>query len=663
MPLSAPKDVVGAAYVPTEAQVAQSNMAVFAAAMERRFDRQLNDYAELHRWSVEHLEEFWTGLWEHCGVVASARGEVVVEQGESMEQVSWFPGARLNFAENLLRFRGPEDALVFWGEDRIKRRLSRDELYTAVARVAEAMRARGLKAGDRVAAFMPNAPETIITMLAAASIGAIFSSASPDFGPQGILDRFGQIEPVMLIATDGYIYNGKTHECLSKLKEIVDGLPTVHTVVICSYLGMDNPTEGIRDAITLTDLIAPHAAIDPIEFEQLPFDHPLYIVFSSGTTGVPKCIVHRAGGALMLHLKEHQLHANIRAGSRLFYFCTCSWVMWNWLTSGLASGAALMLYDGSPFAADNQVLFDYMQAERFTHFGTSAKFLEACAKFDLKPIETHDTRSVEVLISTGSPLMAEGYDYVYTAFKPGVLISSISGGTDLLGAFVGGNPVLPVFRGEIQCAQLGMAVDVFDEAGHPVRERKGELVCTRPFPTQPLYFWQDEDGSKYHKAYYDRFDGIWCHGDFCEITARGGYIIYGRSDATLNPGGVRIGTAEIYRQVDQIEEVVESAVIGQRWPLDKPTDVRVVLFVRLRDGLTLDEALVSRIKQQIKKNTTPRHVPAQVVQVRDIPRTKSGKIVELAIRQVVHGEAVNNTGALANPEALEHFRDRDELRG
>jgi len=662
MPLSAPKHIVGAASVPTEAQVAQSRMAEFATTMEKGFKRQFNDYDALHRWSVEHADEFWTGLWDYCGVVAAERGDGVVEQRGTMEQVSWFPGARLNFAENLLRFRGSGDALVFWGEDRIKRRLSRDDLYVAVARLAAAMRARGVKAGDRVAAFMPNSPDTIIAMLATASIGAIFSSASPDFGPQGILDRFGQIEPVMLFATDGYLYNGKTHECLTKLKEIAAGLPTAHTVVICPYLGLDDPAAGIAGALTLADLTAPHATVAAIEFEQLPFDHPLYVVFSSGTTGVPKCIVHRAGGALLLHLKEHQLHGNIREGSRLFYFATCSWVMWNWLASGLASGAALMLYDGSPFAANNQVLFDYMQAERFTHFGTSAKFLEACAKFALKPIETHDTGSVEVLFSTGSPLMAEGYDYVYSAFKPGVLISSISGGTDLLGAFVGGNPVLPVYRGEIQCAQLGMAVDVFDETGNPVRERKGELVCTHPFPTQPLYFWQDDDGSKYHKAYYDRFEGIWCHGDFCEITARGGYIIYGRSDATLNPGGVRIGTAEIYRQVDQIEEVVESAVVGQSWPPEKPTDVRVVLFVRLRDGITLDETLIARIQQQIKKNTTPRHVPTRVVQVRDIPRTKSGKIVELAIRQVVHGEAVNNTGALANPDALEHFRNRDELR-
>ncbi|EPZ15058.1 hypothetical protein M622_16980 [Thauera terpenica 58Eu] len=663
MPLSSPSAALceGAATVPSAEQIAASNMARFAAAMEARHQRRFDDYESLHRWSVEQLDEFWSGLWDHCGVVSQAKGDVVLERGVTMEQGRWFPQARLNFAENLLRHRGDADALVFWGEDRVKRRLSRDQLFAAVARLAAGMRACGVKAGDRVAAFMPNSPDTVIAMLAASSIGAIFSSASPDFGPQGILDRFGQIEPVMLFATDGYYYNGKAHECLSKLGEIVDLLPTVRTVVVCPYLGLDLPMDEIRSAVALDAFTAPHAAVEEIAFEQLPFDHPLYIVFSSGTTGVPKCIVHRAGGALLLHLKEHQLHGNVREGSRLFYFATCSWVMWDWLASGLASGAALMLYDGSPFAADNHILFDYMQAERFTHFGTSAKFLEACAKFDLAPMHTHDTSSVEVLFSTGSPLMAEGYDYVYRAFKPGVHISSISGGTDLLGAFVGGNPVLPVWRGEIQCKQLGMAVEVYDEDGRPVRGEKGELVCTAPFPTQPLYFWNDAEGQKYHDAYFSRFEGIWCHGDFCEITAHGGYIIYGRSDATLNPGGVRIGTAEIYRQVDQIEEVVESAVIGQSWPPEKPTDVRVVLFVRLRDGLVLDEGLAERIKQQIRRNTTPRHVPARVVQVADIPRTKSGKIVELAIRQVVHGEAVKNTGALANPDALEQFRGRVEL--
>lgn len=658
MPLRADPNALprGAATAPDAATVAASHMARFAAAMEARHARRFDDYDALHRWSVEHPDEFWCGLWDYCGVVAGARGMIVLEQGGSMEDVRWFPQARLNFAENLLRHRGDADALVFWGEDRIKRRLSRDQLYAAVARLAAAMRARGVGAGDRVAALMPNSPDTIIAMLAASSIGAIFSSASPDFGPQGVLDRFSQIEPVMLFATDGYYYNGKSHACLEKLGEIVQALPSVRTVVLCPYLGLDPADQGIRDLVTLDAFTAPHAAARDIRFEQLPFDHPLYIVFSSGTTGVPKCIVHRAGGALLLHLREHQLHGNVREGSRLFYFATCSWVMWNWLASGLATGAALMLYDGSPFAADKQILFDYMQAERFTHFGTSAKFLEACAKYDLAPLRTHDTASIEVLFSTGSPLMAEGYDYVYRAIKPGVHIASISGGTDLLGAFVGGNPALPVWRGEIQCKQLGMAVDVYDEAGRPVHGQKGELVCTAPFPTQPLYFWNDPDRRKYHEAYFSRFEGIWCHGDFCEVTGHGGFIIYGRSDATLNPGGIRIGTAEIYRQVDQIEEVLESAVIGQSWPPDKPTDVRVVLFVRLRDGLTLDDALVARIQRQIRDNTTSRHVPKRVVQVQDIPRTKSGKIVELAIRQAVHGQEVRNTGALANPEALEQFR-------
>jgi acetoacetyl-CoA synthetase len=477
-----------------------------------------------------------------------------------------------------------------------------------------------------------------------------------------VLDRFGQIEPVALFVSDGYYYGGKAHDSLARVRDISAAMPSVQTVVVCPYLGAKADLGSIRLAVSLEEFTAPHQDVSTIQFEQLPFDHPLYIVFSSGTTGVPKCIVHRAGGALLLHLKEHQLHGDIVPGSRLFYFATCSWVMWNWLVSGLASGAALMLYDGSPFAANNDILFDYAQTERFSHFGTSAKFLDACAKMSLEPGRKHRLDSIRVIYSTGSPLLPEGYDYVYSAFKRDVHLASISGGTDLLGAFVGGNPVAPLWRGEIQCRLLGMAVDVFDDQGRSVRRKKGELVCTRPFPTQPLYFWNDPDGSKYQQAYFARFENIWCHGDFCEVTEHGGYIIYGRSDATLNPGGVRIGTAEIYRQVDRLNEIVESVVIGQNWPPDAPSDVRVVLFVKLRDGLTLNELLVDRIKTAIRENTTPRHMPARVVAVTDIPRTKSGKIVELAVRQVVNGETVKNTEALANPQALEQFRNRPELQ-
>jgi acetoacetyl-CoA synthetase len=662
MPLKTQIEAPNAQWIPSPERIADSQLARFCEAAERQWNRRFSNYEQLHQWSIDHVDEFWKSIWDFCGVVAQERGKRVLVDAERMSTARWFPDARLNFAENLLRWRGGDDAIVFWGEDRVKHRLSRDELYRRVACLAAALRACGVQMGDRVAAYMPNIPDTVVAMLATASLGGTFSSASPDFGPQGVLDRFGQIEPVVLFVADGYYYNGKAHDSLARVRDIAAALPSVRTVVVCPYLGTPLDLNSIRSAVSLESFTAPYKGVSTLQFEQLPFDHPLYIVFSSGTTGVPKCIVHRAGGALLLHLKEHQLHGDIVPGSRLFYFATCSWVMWNWLASGLASGATLLLYDGSPFAADKNILFDYAQAERCTHFGTSAKFLDACAKMSLQPGKTHNLDSIRLIYSTGSPLLPEGYDYVYSAFKKDVHLASISGGTDLLGAFVGGNPVAPLWRGEIQCKMLGMAVDVFDDHGRPVRGQKGELVCTRPFPTQPLYFWNDVDGSKYQKAYFARFDNTWCHGDFCEVTGNGGYIIYGRSDATLNPGGVRLGTAEIYRQVESLNEIVESVVIGQNWPPDAPGDVRVVLFVKLRDGLTLTEPLADRIKKAIRENTTPRHVPARIVAVADIPRTKSGKIVEVAVRQVVHGEAVKNTEALANPEALEQFVNRPELQ-
>nr|MBP6760334.1 acetoacetate--CoA ligase [Thauera sp.] len=500
-------------------------------------------------------------------------------------------------------------------------------------------------------------------MLAATSIGAIFTSASPDFGVQGVLDRFGQTEPKVLIACDGYYHGGKTVDVLDKLGEIVGQLPSVQRVVVVPYVHHDHDLSHVPHARMYADFIAPFHFVDDIEFAELPFDHPLYIMYSSGTTGVPKCIVHCAGGALLQHLKEHKLHGDVKPGDRVFYFTTCGWMMWNWLVSALAAEATLLLYDGSPFAGDNQILFDYADAEAMTHFGTSAKFIDAAAKFGLKPRETHKLDTVRAMMSTGSPLVPEGFDYVYRDIKADLQLSSISGGTDIISCFVLGSPVLPVWRGEIQCRGLGLAVDVWDDDGRPVRGEKGELVCTKPFPAMPSGFWNDADGSKYQAAYFDRFPKVWCHGDFCEITAHGGLVIYGRSDATLNPGGVRIGTAEIYRQVEKLHEVVESLVIGQDWPPQNPNDVRVVLFVKLRDGLVLDDDLVKRIKQTIRDNTTPRHVPAKVLQVADIPRTKSGKIVELAVRNVVHGRPVKNREALANPEALAHFCDRAELAG
>ena len=646
-----------ALWVPSADRIAAANITAFARTAEAKWGLNLPDYPALHAWSVGQPEQFWTSVWDD-GEVIGERGETVLLHADRMPGAVWFPDARLNFAQNLLRSRDDHDALVFWGEDKVINRVTHGELYREVARFAAALREMGVGKGDRVAAWMPNMPETIVAMLATASIGAIFTSASPDFGVQGVLDRFGQTEPKVLIAVDGYWYNGKIVDCMAKLAEATARLPSLQRVVVVPYVHHDHELAGVAHARMLGDFLKPHHHVTEIAFEPLPFDHPLYIMYSSGTTGVPKCIVHCAGGALLQHLKEHRLHSDVKPGDRLFYFTTCGWMMWNWLVSGLAAGATLLLYDGSPFIGKGRILFDYADAEGMTHFGTSAKFIDAIAKIELKPRETHKLESLRALMSTGSPLVPEGFEYVYREIKADICLSSISGGTDIISCFVLGNPTLPVWRGEIQCKGLGMAVEVFDESGRPVEREKGELVCTRPFPVMPIGFWNDDDGAKYRAAYFERFDNIWCHGDFCEVTEHGGLVIYGRSDATLNPGGVRIGTAEIYRQVEKLDEVVESIVIGQDWE----GDVRVVLFVKLREGLALDDVLIKRIKQTIRDNTTPRHVPAKVLQVADIPRTKSGKIVELAVRNVVHEQPVKNVEALANPEALEHFRNRRELK-
>ena len=645
---------------PSAERIASSRLTAFMAVASRRWGRALADFGVTHRWSIEHAAEFWRSVWEFGGVLGEP-GSVVVD-GNGMLGSRWFPEARLNYAENLLRRRDDGDALVFWGEEHVKRRLSHAELYLAVARLAAAMRDEGVQQGDRVAAYMPNLPETIIAYLAAASIGATFTSASPDFGVQGVLDRFGQVTPKLLLVADGYFYNGKAIDSLERVAQIVERLPSVRRVIVTPYLrATGHDLCGLRDAVMMDAFIVPHRQCSEIDFAALPFDHPLVIMYSSGTTGVPKCIVHGTGGPVLQHIKEHQLHGDVKAGDRLFYFTTCGWMMWNWLASGLASGATLLLYDGSPFLDQGKVLFDYADAEGMTHFGTSAKFIDAIAKAGQTPARSHRLEHLRVIFSTGSPLVAESFDYVYANVKSDVQLASISGGTDILSCFVGGNPIGAVYRGEIQCAGLGMATDVVDADGRPLCGSKGELVCTRPFPAMPIGFWNDADGRKYRAAYFERFPDIWCHGDFAERTARDGFVIYGRSDATLNPGGVRIGTAEIYRQVERLDEIVESLVIGQNWPPGDMSDVRIVLFVRLRQGIDLDDALVAKIKQTIRDNTTPRHVPAKVVQVADIPRTKSGKIVELAVRNVVQGLAVGNIEALANPEALECFRNRSEL--
>jgi acetoacetyl-CoA synthetase len=577
-----------------------------------------------------------------------------------MPGARWFPEARLNYAENLLRRRDRSPAIVFWSEDRLKSAVTCAELYSEVSRLSQALRAAGVTPGDRVAGYMPNAPGAVIAMLATASLGAVWSSCSPDFGVQGVVDRFGQIEPKVLFAADGYFYNGKTIDTVDRLKEISGNLPSVEKVVVVPYTQPRPPISGIPRAVNVHDLMAPYRPRD-IRFERFPFDHPLYILYSSGTTGVPKCIVHGAGGTLLQHMKEHQLHVDLKPGERLFYFTTCGWMMWNWLASALASRATLVLYDGSPFVAGGRILFDCADAARITVFGTSAKFIDSAAKAGLKPRLSHRLTAMKSMLSTGSPLAPEGFDYVYREVKRDLHLASISGGTDLISCFVLGNPTAPVWRGEIQGPGLGMKVEVFDDTGRPVRSQKGELVCTAPFPSMPVGFWNDPDGAQYRAAYFEKFPGVWCHGDYIELTGHGGFVIYGRSDAVLNPGGVRIGTAEIYRQVESLDEVVESLVIGQDWPPDRPTDVRVVLFVRLRDGIRLDDELVEKIKRTIRNNATPRHVPARIVEVPDIPRTRSGKIVELAVRNVVHGRPVKNLDALANPEALAHYKDRAEL--
>ena len=569
---------------------------------------------------------------------------------------SGFPGARLNFAENLLRRRDDAPAILFRGEDRVRYGLSFRQLHAAVSMLVQGLRAVGVGKGDRVAGYLPNMPETVVAMLATTSVGAIWSSASPDFGVQGVVDRFGQIAPKVLFSADGYFYGGKRFDSIGRLAPVAAQIPSIERIVVVPYTTTAPDVVAVDKAVTLDEFVTGHSPAE-IDFERLPFDHPLYIMYSSGTTGAPKCIVHGAGGTLLQHIKELALHSDVKRGERLLYFTTCGWMMWNWQVSALACEATLALYDGSPFHPDGNALFDYLAEEGIETFGTSAKYIDAVKKASLAPARTHDLSKLKAILSTGSPLVPESFDFVYESIKRDVCLSSISGGTDIVSCFVLGNPAVPVHRGEIQCLGLGLDVHAFDDEGRSVVGEKGELVCTHAFPSMPVGFWNDPDGRKYHDAYFARFDNVWCHGDYVEITERGGVIIYGRSDAVLNPGGVRIGTAEIYRQVEQLEEVVEALVIGQQWE----GDVRVVLFVILRGGHELDESLESKIRSHLRVNATPRHVPARIVQVTDIPRTRSGKITELAVRDVVHGREVKNKEALANPEALDQFANRAEL--
>ncbi|MGH7679075.1 MAG: acetoacetate--CoA ligase [Gemmatimonadaceae bacterium] len=648
---------------PTAEQIRRANITRFMAKLGS------SGYAALYRWSTEHPEEFWSAVWRFCGVVADERPgrepwDRVLIGGDRVAPPDpelgprWFVGARLNFAENLLRDRDDRAALIFWNEHGRQRMLTFAELADQVARVAHYLRGAGVTVGDRVVGFMPNVPETVVAMLATASLGAIWSSCSPDFGATGVLDRFGQIAPKVLFCASSYRYAGKDIDCLERVREVVDRLPGLERVVVVPYVSAGRDLEGIRAAVPWSEAVAQSA---PLRFERLPFDHPLYIMYSSGTTGLPKCMVHGAGGTLLQHLKELVLHCDLGRDDRLFYFTTCGWMMWNWLVSGLAVGCTVVLYDGAPLLKHNSVLWDMAETDRVTTLGVSAKFLALAEKQDIRPIETHDLSALKAVLSTGSPLAPQSFDYVYSSVKKDVRLSSISGGTDIISCFALGNPIAPVWRGELQTRGLGMKVEVFDERGQSLERQAGELVCTAPFPSMPVGFWNDPDGSKYRAAYFDTYPNVWRHGDWCELTEHDGMVIYGRSDATLNPSGVRIGTAEIYRQVEQLPEIVESIVVGQDTISEFGMDTRIVLFVRLRDGLALDEPLRERIRTHIRANTSPHHVPKKIVQVADIPRTISGKITELAVRDVIHGRPVKNVDALANPQALELYRNLKEL--
>lgn len=637
---------------PDANQIAAARITDFMHTVNAQTAQHLSNYDDLHQWSVTNSEQFWAQVWSYFNVIGERGNRVVINQ-DKLPGAQWFPDASLNFAENLLRHNDDHIALVFRGEDGSRQQLTYAELRHEVAALAAAMKARGIGPGDRVAAMMPNCIETIIGMLATASLGAIWSSCSPDFGVQGVVDRFGQIEPKLFITVDGYFYNGKQLDISEKTAAIRQQLPTVETTIVVEFAGL-KPQLG-NSWVRWEDYL--DRTTTTLDFTRMPFNAPLYIMFSSGTTGVPKCIVHGIGGTLLQHLKEHGLHTDIDRDDVLFYFTTCGWMMWNWLVSGLAQGATLLLFDGSPFYPGPEALWNIAEQERISVFGTSAKYLSALEKAEYQPATVNNLSALRSILTTGSVLAPESFDYVYRDIKANLCLSSISGGTDIVSCFALGNPTLPVYRGELQCRGLGLDVQVFNDNGHAVTGEKGELVCCNSFPCMPIGFWNDDSGERYFNAYFARFDNIWAHGDYAEITAHNGVIIYGRSDAVLNPGGVRIGTAEIYRQVEKIDSVLESIAIGQRWQDDE----RVVLFVRLRDGVQLTDALQQQIRQVIRSNATPRHVPAIIAQVTDIPRTISGKIVELAVRQVVHGETVKNTDALANPEALEQFRNRKEL--
>jgi acetoacetyl-CoA synthetase len=638
-------------WTPSQAGIDAANMTHFIAQVNSRYALSIKDYDALYQWSIDEKESFWSEIWDFCGIVGE-KGDRILLDGEDIERACWFPDASLNFAENLLRKQSDEIAIYFRAEDQVDYSLTWQNLHDQVASVADWLKAKGLQPGDRVAAYLPNIPEAVVAMLAATSLGAVWTSTSPDFGEDSVVDRFGQTEPRFLFTVDGYFYNGKRHEITDKVKRICNQVPSIEAVIQIDFAGFGNHI----DAVDWNGIIANPVA--EIEFVARKFNDPLYVLYSSGTTGKPKCITHKVGGTLIQHLKEQMLHCDVHPGDRVFYFTTLGWMMWNWLVSALASEAPLVLYDGSPFYPDGEVLWRYAEDVDMSIFGTSAKYIDAMKKADLRPRDKFKLPALRSIASTGSVLAPESFDYVYENIKQDVCLASVSGGTDIVSCFVLSCPLLPVYRGEIQCRGLGLAVEVFDDDGNAVKNQKGELVCTRSFPCQPVYFWGDATGEKYHNAYFARFDNVWHHGDYVMLTEHNGIVVYGRSDATLNPGGVRIGTAEIYRHVEQLDEVVESIVIGQIWE----DDVRVVLFVVLQPGTTLDDLLESRIRKLVREKCTPRHVPAKIVQVAEIPRTKSGKIVELAVREVVHNRAVKNIHSLANAQALDLYRDLPQLQ-
>ncbi len=626
-----------------------------ASAMYRFMHQQgFDNYAELHRWSIDNSPAFWSALCEFCGIRFDRPAKTILARPDNIMDAGWFEGAQLNFAAHLLRHTGSEAAIVFCGEDGTRREISRDDLRKLVARIAVSLRSSGVEKGDRVTGFLPNCPEAIIAMLATTSIGAIWSSCSPDFGINGVVDRFGQIEPKVLFATNAYFYNGKICDSRATVAAVAKAIPSLVRTVIVPFIDQAPVDTGIDSTVLWQDFLAEDASL---EITSVDFNHPLYVMYSSGTTGVPKCIVHGHGGTLLQQSKEHVLHTGVTEGDKLFYFTTCGWMMWNWLVCGLGTGATLILFDGAPFFREGRILWEIAEREGISIFGTSAKYISALENTSVRPKDDFLLPELRAVLSTGSPLAPASFDFVYEAIGSDLQLASISGGTDILSCFALGNPMLPVRRGELQCKGLGMATEIYDENGRSVTGEHGELVCTKPFPSTPVGFWNDPDGVRYRAAYFERFPGVWAHGDFAELTEDGGMVIHGRSDSVLNPGGVRIGTAEIYRQVEKLDEVVESIAIGQNWD----DDVRVVLFVLLKDGIDLNDELVDRIRKTIRENTTPRHVPAKVISVPEIPRTRSGKIVELAVRSVVHGEAVKNTEALANPEALQYFRGLPEL--